>query len=422
MFENRVTSDEEFLDKANKWREYFPFFKENKTLFLDSAGTTLKLESVIKSINDYYTNYSLNLHSASENNLFQKINRVIIEARKLVISEIGGESPEEVVFTPSATYSFNFLALACKLWLKKGDEIGLTYLEHSSNYYPWELLTREIGVKLVFFPLVSNGQIDLEKLGDYVSFKMKIVSFSQVSNALGTVNPVVKISQIVKEKNPTCLIIVDACQSLSNGQRILARKWKIDVVVFSAHKVYGPTGLGVMWVSSLSQNKFVSVLWGGGRLQSPIAELQKKSSNLVYFKSWEVGTLPLAQIFGLRASLKWLKEQKRSDIVGYVTALVKYTMQKLIMIPTVVIYNRYLEKGVGIITFNLLNCHSQDVVDYLGRNNLVVRGGDFCCPYIQKIIKTNSAIRISLSLYNTIWEVDRLISLLTKIKNYSSLI
>ena len=413
-----------FFSKVKRLRNDFPFLeKKPLTIFLDNAGTTLKPVTVIESIKKCYVDYSLNPHSVSSYPGFRKVDQIINETRELLIEKIEGNSPEELVFIPSATHSFNFLALACKTWLKKGDEIALTYLEHSSNYYPWEILTKEIGVKLIFLPLNFDNQIDLFELDKYINNHTKVVSFFQVSNALGVINPVTKIVEVIKKRNPDCLVIVDACQSITANQEIFAKQWKIDVLVFSAHKMYGPTGLGILWVNSASQKKIPSVLWGGGKIKSPLEKVKEDWEDSVYYQEWEVGTPPLAQIFGLNASLKWMKKQKRNEIIDYLSSLVEYMVLKmLVKVLGIIIYNKRIEREVGIVTFNLTNYHSQDVVDYLGRNNLIVRGGNFCCPFLYKIIKTNSAIRISLALYNTFWEVDRLIFLLAKIKNYSLLI
>lgn len=412
------------LNKENQWRKHFSHFdnrKNNNNIFLDNAGTTLKLRSVINYINKSYINYSLNPHSISENKLFKEINNVFENTRGLIIELIGGNYRSEAVFTPSATYSFNLLALACKSWLKKGDEIGLTYLEHSSNYYPWKSLAEEIGIKIIFLPLTPTGQINLSKLKKCINSHTKIISFFFVSNSLGTINPVFKISKIVKKKNPDCLIVVDACQSIICNQEILVNEWEVDVLIFSPHKMYGPTGLGVMWINHKIRDRIPSVLWGGGRrVPSTIMENDR---SLPYYCDWEVGTPPVAQVFGLYASLKWLRQQKRKKIISWITNLTRYTIRKLLTsVPEIILYSQKNKRKTGIITFNLSSFHAHDVVDYLSRNGIITRGGDFCCPNIRMVLNTSFAIRISLSIYNTFSEVDKLIFYLSKIKNYSLLV
>ncbi|CAG8791958.1 26591_t:CDS:2, partial [Racocetra persica] len=310
-----------------------------------SAATSLKPKTVIKAINDYNQNYSINSHSENSSPLFKK------------------SREEEIVFLPSTTYALNILALSLKCNLQAGDRICLTHLEHSANLHPWQALAQKEGVIVDYLPLNKEFTIDIDKLNKHINKQTKIVSFVQVSNSLGVINPVMEITKKIKEINPKCLVIIDACQR--SGKKI------------------GPAEKDV--------------------------EL-----NLPLSQKFEVGTLPLAEIFGLKAAFEFLDNFTASEIYEYENNLRHYTLQKLKTIKNLVIYNQNLVSA-NIITFNLPPYHAHDIADYLGKNNIYVRAGNFCCPYLDKLIGTNSALRISFGIYNDYNDIDKLIFHLQKI-------
>lgn len=199
-----------------KFRKLFPIFSHQKNLiYLDSAGTTLKTNSVIEGIRDYYEKFSINDHSAGNNLLANKTRATVQETRQIIAQKINGEI-EEIIFLPSTTYSLNILALSLKNFLEKEDKVFLTHLEHSSNCYPWQYIARERGAKIDFLPLNKNFIIDIDSLDKHIDKKTKVVSFVHMSNNLGVINPVAKITKKIKEINPTCLVIIDACQSIAH--------------------------------------------------------------------------------------------------------------------------------------------------------------------------------------------------------------
>jgi cysteine desulfurase/selenocysteine lyase len=200
----------------NEIRQNFPFFTHQKNLvYLDSAATSLKPKTVIKAISNYYENYSINTHSEGSSFLAQGVRQTVRQTRQLIAQKINARV-EEIIFLPSTTYSLNILALSLKNFLEKGDKIGLTHLEHSSNCYPWQAIAQERGTQVVFLPLTKNFVIDIDKLENYINKKVKIVSFSHMSNSLGVVNPVQEITKKIKKINPNCLVIIDACQSAAH--------------------------------------------------------------------------------------------------------------------------------------------------------------------------------------------------------------
>jgi len=388
----------------NKFRKLFPTFTRQKNLvYLDSAATSLKPKTVIQAISNYYENYSINTHSEGNSFLAQEVRQTIHQARQLIAQKINTQT-EEIIFFPSTTYSLNILALSLKKCLQREDKIFLTHLEHSSNCYPWQAISQEKEIQIDFLPLTKNFVIDINKLENYIDKKTKIVSLSHMSNSLGVINPVVKITKKIKEINPNCLVIIDACQSIAHLP-INVKKWNIDALVFSGHKIYGPTGIGVLWIKKEFGRNLPDLLWGGGKKVSPL--YLNNEFLLPLTQKFEVGTLPLAQIFGLKASFEFLNSLNIKEISNYEKELKNYAISELEKLGKVTIHNKDL-KTIDIVLFNLKNYHAHDVADYLGKNNILVRAGNFCCPYLKELIGTESAIRISLFIYNTKKEIDKM--------------
>lgn len=392
----------------NKISKNFPFLSHHKKIiYLDSAGTSLKPKIVIDSIVEYYEKYSINNHTVIGNNLFKKVQSIIKETREVIARKINSQI-EEIFFSPSTTYSLNTLAISLKNILEKGDEIYLTHLEHSSNCYPWQAIAKEKEAQIKFLTLNKKFSIDLSKLEKMISKKTKVVSFFHMSNSVGSINQVEEITKKIKEINPECLVIVDACQSIAHLPIDVA-KWKIDALVFSGHKVYGPTGIGILWIKKQLGEKMPDIWWGGGKKKSPN---EGNENSFPINQKFEVGTLPLAQIFGLKASFYFLNSLKIEKIESYEKKLKNYLIKRLNLLKNINLYSKNKET-LNIILFNLKNHHSHDVAEYLGKNNIFVRSGNFCCPYLAKVIKEKSAIRISLSIYNTKKDIDELISYLS---------
>lgn len=390
---------------SNKLRKIFPIFTKQKNfVYLDSAGTTLKPNNVIQAIKDYYEKYSINNHSEGNNLLANKVRKTIHETREIIAKRINGEV-EEIIFLPSATYSLNILSLSLKGYLEEDDKIFLTHLEHSSNCYPWQTIANEKKAKVGFLPLNKDFTIDTNNLDKYIDKKTKIVSFVHMSNSLGIINPVAKITKKIKEINPECLVIIDACQSVSHSP-IDIKEWNIDALVFSGHKMYGPTGIGILWIKKELGEKLPDLLWGGGKKNGPLDT--NNNYHLSLSQKFEVGTLPLAQIFGLKKSFEFLNSLNQRETINYEKELKGYTLKELAKLEKIIIYNQNLET-INIILFNLKDYHAHDVADYLGKNNICVRTGNFCCPYLKESIGIESTIRISLFIYNTKEDIDKLI-------------
>ena len=264
----------------------------------------------------------------------------------------------------------------------------------------------------------------IQAINDYYQ-KYSINNHSEGSNSLfnevwTTIQQTREIiAKKIKKINPNCLIIIDACQSIAHLP-INVKEWDIDALVFSGHKVYGPTGIGVLWLKKKVGEKLPDILWGGGKKNSPSEK--KIGYALSLSQKFEVGTLPLAQIFGLRASFEFLNNLDNEEIRSYEKELKDYAVKELAKLKKIVIYNQHLLENIGIILFNLQGYHAHDVADYLGKNNICVRAGNFCCPYLKELIGVEAAIRISLFVYNNKKDVDELIHYLKKMEKQPELI
>jgi len=399
-------------------KKNFSFFNKNKGfVYLDSAATNLKPKKVIAAITDYYNNFSINNHTEINNSLYRKISHTIKNTRKIIAEKINGIDGE-VVFFPSSTYAFNILAFSLSDLLQKNDEVLICPLEHSSNLFPWQSLSLSKKCKLNFFKLKDDYSIEYEDLSSLVNERTKVVSFSHLYNSLGVINPVKEIISSIKKYNPDSIIIVDICQSIAHIPINLS-EWNVDIAVFSGHKVFGPTGIGVAWINSKIKNKLKDVIWGGGKNYGP---LEKKKHNLLLKNKFEVGTLPIAQIFGLEKSFEFISDPLFfNQIKEREEKLYQVAIKELKKIRNITIYSN-CENPTNIITFNLENFHSHDVADCLGKNNIYVRSGNFCCPLFKEVTGVDSAVRISISVYNTENDIYKLIRNLKKIQKDSKLL
>ncbi|CAG8538933.1 6480_t:CDS:2, partial [Racocetra persica] len=358
-----------------------------------SAATSLKPESVIEAVREYYEKYSLNSHSGGSGLLGQKVQNTISQTRQLIAQKIKA-NPDEIFFLPSTTYALNILALSARDFLVPGDKICLTRLEHSSNCFPWEALAQEKDSQVIFLPLNEKFTIDIDKLVNYIDKKTKIVSFFHMSNSLGVINPVKEIAAKIKEINPNCWVIIDACQS--GGKKI---------------------GSNDSLVEKNRHGHFIQSI----KSRYNILSDKTKNEPWLLTRKFEVGTLSLAQIFGLKAAFEFLNGLDIKVISNYERTLKNYALGKLKELEKVIIYNQELET-VDIILFNLVGYHAHDVENYLSKNDILVRADNFCCPYLPELIGEEAAVRISLFIYNTKEEIDKLVYCLKELVENPDLI
>lgn len=390
-------------------REDFNMLKNN-IVYFDNGATTLKPNCVKEAIDDYYDNYTANAHRGDYKTSLI-VDDKYEEARDKVKKFINAKEKNEIVFSSGATQSINYIVFGYfKYKLKKDDEVLITVSEHASNILPWFVLEKEIGIKVKYIDLSEDYQVTIDNVKKAISNKTKVISLAHITNVVGDVRPIQKISKLAHENN--ILLVVDAAQSIAHT-RVDVQKMDIDFLVFSGHKMYGPTGIGVLYGKYDLLNETVPLNYGGGMnalfTKDGYIELREVPTR------FEAGTPNIEGVIGLSSAIDYINKLGINNIEHYEQNLRKYLIDRLKELDFVEVYNG--NNNVGAIAFNIKNVFSQDTAIYLDKYNICVRAGNHCAKILSDAIKVNNTCRISLSFYNTKEEVDLLINVLKNSKN-----
>lgn len=386
-------------------REDFPFLFNNIT-YLDNGATTLKPLVVVKKIEEYYTEYTSNAHRGDYKTSL-KVDTEYELARNKVQEFINAKSRKEVVFTSGATESLNYIATGFfSNILEPGDEILITKSEHASNVLPWFRLARELNLEVNYIPLDNNYYVTVENVLKSITPKTKVIALAQVTNVIGDLRPIKEIAHIAHERG--IFLVVDGAQSVPH-MKIDVQDLDCDFLAFSAHKLCGPTGVGVLYGKEELLQEMEPVNLGGGMNES------FDDVNDVYLKSLptrlEAGTPNIAGVIGLGAAIDYLNKIGMDNILEHERELRKYFVNKLVDIKHIDIIN--LESDTGIVAFNVDGIFSQDVAVYLDKYNICVRAGNHCAKILKDAVGVKNTCRVSLYFYNTKEEIDRLVELLS---------
>lgn len=386
-------------------REDFPFLFNNIT-YLDNGATTLKPISVVKKIEEYYTEYTSNAHRGDYKTSL-KVDTEYELARNKVQNFINAKSRKEIVFTSGATESLNYIATGFfSNLLEPGDEILITKSEHASNVLPWFRLAKELNLEVNYIPLDSNYYVTIENVLKSITPKTKVIALAQVTNVIGDLRPIKEIAKLAHERG--IFLVVDGAQSVPH-MKIDVQDLDCDFLAFSAHKLCGPTGVGVLYGKEELLEEMEPINLGGGMNES------FDDVNDVYLKSLptrlEAGTPNIAGVIGLGAAIDYLTNIGMDNILEYERELRKYLINKLVDIKHIDIIN--LESDTGIVAFNVDGIFSQDVAVYLDKYNICVRAGNHCAKILKDAVGVKNTCRVSLYFYNTKEEIDRLVELLS---------
>ena len=398
------------------YREDFPILKRkiknNDLIFFDNGATTQKPIQVIDAISDYYKNYNSNIHR-SVYTLGDESEKIYEESKHLVKEFINANSHEEIIYTSGTTESMNFIARIIEQDVKDGDEIILTYMEHHANLVPWQQLAIRKNLTLRFLDLDELGRININQLKELINDKTKIVSICHASNVLGNINPVYEIGSLLKDKD--IYFVVDAAQSVPH-MKIDVVKMNCDFLAFSAHKMCGPTGIGVLYGKKNLLEKFDPVEFGGGM----IGVVEDKSSTWAILPDkFEAGTPLLAEAAGLGATIKYLEEIGLENIESYTKELTKYLYDELSKISNIKIYGtNEISDRVSLVSFNLEGVHPHDLTSFLDEKGICIRAGHQCTQPLLGKLGTYSVARASLYFYNTKEEIDFFIQVLKETKEF----
>lgn len=382
------------------------FLMLNKDIiYFDNGATSLKPYILTDAISDYYNNYSANSHRG-DYDISLKVDTMLENTRELVRKFINAKEPSQVVFTNNTTDSLNKLILGYfKYNLSSDDEVLLTKSEHASNILPWFELKEQLGIKIKYIPLNQNLKVTLENVKKSITEKTKVISIAHITNVVGDIRPIEDIIKYAHKKG--IKVIIDGAQSVPHTQ-IDVKKMDMDFLVFSAHKMCGPTGVGILYVKEKYLNLIKPIIVGGGMNASFEYDGSKNYSKMPHLL--EAGTPNIAGIIGFGAIINYLNKIGINKIEKYVKDLRRYAIKRLKELPNIIIYNE--ESEGSIITFNVKDIFPQDVAIYLNKYNICIRAGNHCAKILKEEIKTKNTCRISLYFYNTKEEIDKLVEVL----------
>ena len=384
-------------------REDFNMLNGN-LIYLDNAATTLKPKSVIDGINDYYNNASVNIHRG-DYNLSLKVENEYELVREKVRSFINCDNSNEIIFTSGTTDSLNRIVFGfMRKILKTGDEVLLTKAEHASNILPWIKLSEEIGIVIRYIEL-DNNLLTVEKVKEAITPNTRVISIAHVTNVLGDIRPIKEIGSLAHQNN--IYMVVDGAQSVPHI-KVDVKDLNIDFLAFSAHKMLGPTGVGVLYGKYSLLELMEPLTLGGGMNASfdSIGNYEYKSIPTRF----EAGTPNIAGVLGLGKAIDYINSIGIDNITKHELELKRYFIEKSKDIPNLIIYNKDIPGSM--IAFNIDGVFSQDTALYLNHYNVCVRAGNHCAKILKDEIDVKNTCRISFYFYNTFEEIDRVIELL----------
>ena len=398
---------------VEKIREDFPILQRRlkggrKLIYLDNAATTQKPRAVIDSISNYYMNYNSNIHRAVHQ-LAEEATFAYEEVRRKVAMLVNAKSADEIIFTRNATESINLVA---KCWalqhLSKTNRVLITEIEHHSNIVPWQLVTGEVGASLDYLNIGEEGRIDIEDFSQKVNDPdLKLVSISQMSNVLGTILPVKKMIKLAHEKNVPMMI--DAAQSVPH-MKVDVQDLDCDFMAFSAHKMLGPTGVGILYAKREILEEMPPFIGGGDMIKE--VHKQTTSFNDLPYK-FEAGTPNIADVIGFGAAIDYLNTLGFENIREHDMQITEYALERMNELQGITIYGPKVTKERGaVISFNLGDIHPHDLATILNDFGIAMRSGHHCAQVLMERLDVSATSRVSFYVYNSKDEVNILIDAL----------
>ena len=377
----------------------------NNVVYFDNGATTLKPKCVKEAICKYYTEYTANAHRGDYKNS-AIVDSLYEGTREKVKNFINAKEASEIVFTSGTTNGMNMIVSGFfRNYLKKDDEVLITLSEHASNIIPWFILQKEIGIKVKYIPLNEQHEVTVENFKNSITDKTKVVSLAYVTNVIGDERPIKEITKIAHDNN--IFVVVDAAQGAPH-KKIDVQDDDIDFMAFSGHKMYGPTGIGVLYAKFDLLDKITPMNYGGGMnaifTKDGYVELREIPTRL------EGGTPNIEGVLGLSEAISYLENIGMDKINEYEKNLRKYLINELNKIDFIEVYNK--NNDTNIVAFNIKGVFAQDAAIYLDKYNICVRAGNHCAKMLDNVFNVSNTVRISLSFYNTKEEIDLLINVL----------
>jgi len=380
-----------------------------RLVYLDSTATAQKPIQVIEAMDWFYRLSNANIHRGVHT-LSEESTAMYEDARRRVANFIGARSPREVIYTRNATESINLVAYAWgRKFLQPGDTLLLTEMEHHSNLVPWQMLAAEKDLRLEFIPVTEDGLLDLEQLPHYLELKPRLVAFTQMSNVLGTINPAKEI--IAAAHAAGALTLVDAAQSVPHLE-VNVSDLDADFLVFSGHKMCGPTGIGILYGREELLEAMPPFLGGGDMIKK--VTLRSFATNSLPHK-FEAGTSAIAEAIGLGVAVDYLSELGMGAIANHEHEVTTYAMERLEEFPGIRLVGPSADKKGGVVSFVFENVHPHDIAQILDAEGIAVRAGHHCAMPLHQRYNLPATTRASFYLYNTKEEVDALVKGLEKV-------
>ena len=400
---NTLVASQLNLDKI---REEFPILHQKVNgkplIYFDNAATNQKPKRVIDALSYHYEHDNANIHRGIHT-LAERSTTAFEETRKIIAEFIGANETEEIIFTKGTTESINLVASSFgRKFINEGDEVVISAMEHHSNIVPWQMICEERGATLKVMPIDPSGEIILEEADKVITEKTKLVAFNHASNTLGSINPVKHLVQLAKAVSAK--VLLDGAQATSH-LNVNVKDMDVDFYAFSAHKMYGPMGLGVLYGKRDILEK-IPPYQGGGEMIKDVS-FEKTTYNDIPYK-FEAGTPDIANVIALKEAVRFIQELGKDSIAAHEMALLAYGTEKLKEIEGVRIIGEAADK-VSVISFEVEGIHHFDLGMWLDAKGIAVRTGHHCTQPLMDFYSVEGTTRASFSVYNTIEEIDQFI-------------
>ena len=396
-------------------RKDFPILEREirpgvRLTYLDSTATSQKPLSVLRAMDDYYRHSNANIHRGVHT-LAEEATALYEAAREKIARFINAASARQIIYTRNTTESINLVAYSwARANLIQGDLVLLTEMEHHSNLVPWQMLQAERGIELDFIPVTEDGLLDLEAYGTLLSRRPKLVSFTHMSNVLGTINPAAEMIHLAHDAG--AITMVDGAQSVPH-LTVDVQALDADFYAFSAHKMCGPTGIGALYGKAALLESMPPFLGGGDMIKE--VKLRSFRPNTLPHK-FEAGTPAIAEAVGFGAAVDYLTSLGMDNIAAHEHQITEYALERLEEIPGVKLFGPSADKKGGVAAFTLEGVHPHDVAQILDRDGIAVRAGHHCAQPLHEKFGIPATSRASFYLYNTKDEVDLLVNGIYKVK------
>jgi len=395
-------------------KKEFPIFKNKNLIYLDSANSSQKPQSVIDRINDFYSNEFSNV-GRSVHALSIAATNNYENTRISVQKYINAKSKDEIVFTKGATEAINLVANTFgQKYLKEGDEILLTELEHHSNYVPWHYLRSLKGVKIEFAEVNEDGEVSVESIAKKITSNTKIIAVTHLSNVTGAILPIKEITELAHSKGIP--VLIDGCQGAPH-LKLDMQDLDCDFYTISCHKMYGPTGLGILYAKKKWLEELPPYQGGGGMIK----EVKKDSISYGDLPNkYEAGTMATAQVVAFDQSIKFLEKIGMNNVIQHEKELIDYGQEILRKNNSVKLVGNPKKKG-AVLSFTIEGIHPHDIATILDEDGVAIRAGHHCCQILHETLGMAATARASLGIYNTTEDIDRLNSSINKCKKIFNL-